>query len=363
MTDSPDYQYLDLQISNFESPIGKGNSVLNFNTSLENAYLFDPTKYKMAISRFLMDTVTVPKFIPRIQYNSSDPDLTIYGVTLGYDIYKSDTEYIIWKTQTPTDDTPTPPSQNGGLQVNSSWYYNCYSYQYFTRLVNDAFIRALANLRTKYPALNVAIEPPQIYWNCDTNSAEILVQSAYYDMNLGTPMEVYMNESLYNLYNTFEADYVSKLSTAQLRLYMYVIQDVNTLTISGDDYFKIKQEGDCLFQFNPFSSVILVSNSMNVISTTSVAPQIYNNGISLNTSNSDQLSYNIISDFCSPNSYSNALVYEPSLYRWLSLRPSTQPMRSIDLTIYFKNKLTGLLTPFYLGNESVVTVKFLFQKI
>ena len=88
MSHEDDLIYYDALISNVEN----NNNVepdLVFNENREDALVGDPGNYKFSITRFVVDTLTLPVFIPTImstrnQGDTVDLNKTIYSVTVVY---------------------------------------------------------------------------------------------------------------------------------------------------------------------------------------------------------------------------------------------------------------------------------------
>ena len=90
-------------------------------------------------------------------------------------------EFVIWKTQDETKKAPTAPFYNqGGLQDNSTGYYDCFSYAWFLKLINEAFDRCVSNL-------NIAdLVPPRIFYG--TTASSYMVYSEYSTTQLWSPI-------------------------------------------------------------------------------------------------------------------------------------------------------------------------------
>ena len=64
------------------------------------------------------------------------------------------------------------------------------------------------------------------------------------------------------------------------------------------------------------------------------------------------------------DAYRRMIFYAPSAeYRMASLTPSNQPINAIDISVFWKNRLTGELFPIQLFNLSSVSVKCMFRRI
>ena len=98
----------------------------------------------MSIVRLQLDTQALPLWIPEIQANQSDPNLTIYSVTMSY-LPEGATdpitvqEYINWSPQNKAESVPPPPSQTGtGFQSTAGQYYYAFNYHWVIQQVYTA---------------------------------------------------------------------------------------------------------------------------------------------------------------------------------------------------------------------------------
>lgn len=80
---SADQLYYDIVVSNFKSTTTKP-PVFYFNESRTLPFVRNPEEYYLSILRFTMETGSLPVFIPSIEPNQADRDLTIYSFTLEF---------------------------------------------------------------------------------------------------------------------------------------------------------------------------------------------------------------------------------------------------------------------------------------
>jgi hypothetical protein len=146
----PDKVYYDMTISNLNNTSGQP-PIAYYNETRSSPILYDPFKYDLIVARWQLDTNYLPIFIPMIQSGSTDPNLTIYSITLEYNGISGSPGYVIFEPQNKVAQIPNPPSSSvSGLQDNSTGYYDIYNYQYWIYLVNKAFQLAYDNLLAVY---------------------------------------------------------------------------------------------------------------------------------------------------------------------------------------------------------------------
>jgi hypothetical protein len=63
------------------------------------------------------------------------------------------------------------------------------------------------------------------------------------------------------------------------------------------------------------------------------------------------------------NSYRTFIIYSPQAeYRLASFHRSKQSINSIDIQVYYKNRLDGKLYPVQMFNSSSVSIKMMFRR-
>ena len=107
---NPELVYYDVNISNYESTT-QAPPILKFDEKRSQAYHPNSGLYNMSIVRFELNTGTLlPVFIPRIQPSpNSDPNFTIYSLTLGYN-GQSLQQFIKFEPQDISITVPLGPS-------------------------------------------------------------------------------------------------------------------------------------------------------------------------------------------------------------------------------------------------------------
>ena len=369
MANLPENLYYDLVVSNLDSNKTKPNP---FHYSVQNsdAFLENPSQYDLSIVKFQIETSTAPVFIPSIQPYQGDKDLTIYSVTLGFNGVFSDQIYIRWRPQDRTALLPNPPTN--GLQDNNSGYYFCYSYNWFCMLILEAFQEALDSLKSKTGTDIEDALPPVLYWNNGSSAGVIQAQTMYYDQspqNENENINIYMNTAMFGLFNSFPSSIESWDSVigANVKIQCYKMLSINTeeLTLydgTVDEFITIPQEYSTTLAWSPFTSIVFTSSSLPVQGTNVSAPMLIQNNYPLNTNNQLSTSENIITDLVSDDGqYRSGLTYSPAAeFRRITLF-GNHSLTQMDLNIYFRTKLGGLV-PFRLAGGGTVSIKLAFFK-
>jgi len=377
--DTGDNVYYDVVITNLET-IDQNPPTLYFNETRNIPFVYDPESYYLSIIRFTLDTPTLPVFIPVIQPNQGNRDLTIYSVTLSYtDPIAGDFNqqtFVIFSPQIQDVVIPAPPSQtNDGLQNNQTGYYEILSYQYWIQLINQTFITCF-NALTAQVVLAGGTMPtthaPSLSWDTVQNISILTADVAGYDNSLANPIEIYMNSALYQIFSSFPiivkgAENI--LFGKNIQLIMDGFGGANIVyfpptapAISQYQALQIVQEYSTLALWTPITSIVFTSNTLPIVPSNISAPLVFLNGAVYNNGGNNSNISQVVTDFVSDTGiYKPNIVYIPSAqYRLINLVGNT-PIYNLDLNVYWKSR-TGVLQPFKLSSGSTATIKILFTR-
>ena len=107
---------------------------MNFEETQASPFLNKPSDFNLSIVRFSLDTYNLPVFIPIIEYESDNPDKTIYSFSVKYN-GKLYIKNITWIS--PYHNITKPSIMANNFQYYNSNYYYCYTFSYFVNLSND----------------------------------------------------------------------------------------------------------------------------------------------------------------------------------------------------------------------------------
>jgi hypothetical protein len=407
---SADQIYFDVTVSNLQSTTTVP-PIFYYNEARTIPFISCPEDYNLSILRFTVDSGTLPVFIPVIKPNQSQRDDTIYSVTLEYtdpisgDVFVKQ-EYIQWFPQDSSITPPPPPSQTANKQqVIETGYYNCYSYSYWCYLVDVAMKSAFDSIVSTALAHSPSVVVPAQYapvmtWDTSSSSASLFAQASYYtgatppvfqqafEVNpffpSAQPVRIYFNAPLFSLFSSFPAKYLGFQGVTLGRNFLFEPSTVGgsqTQTIqppynSGQTpsptppqpapspwiACNIYQEFSTVSSWSPITAFVFTSNTLPINPNQVSTPLVYNDTqqVVLGGNNADTL--NVITDLVSNDgTYKPNLVYEPTAeYRLITLF-GNRPLFNIDLQIYWRTKLGGLV-PFRLQSGGTVTIKIAFLK-
>jgi len=365
--------YYDIQITNVLSATTPAPPI-RFTEQRQNAFVNNSGDYYFSIVRFQVDTNTLPLFIPEIQGNQPDPDLTVYSVTLQY-TGTSVQKFIRWIPQNVSIPKPSSPNATyNKLQDNSTGYYFCYNYTYFCFLIQTALDEAFTDLQTAFPALANA-HSPTLVWNTDSNTAGLYAESAYYDNYpvgiVANPISVYFNIALANLFSSFVGSNIGQNATLG-RNFLFTIGNFNgaqtiylpTSAPVANQYVAttVFQEYTTTQSWSPISSIVFTSATLPIVPNQLSAPLVFADGGIIYANDGNNANFaQIISDFVADNSvYKPNLIYTPTQLRLIDMFGNT-PISQIDISVFWKSKL-GQFFPLNLNSGGACSIKIMFSK-
>ena len=363
--------YYDICVSNLVT-INQKPPILQFIETQNSPFISQCEDYYMSIIRFTIDMPTLPVFIPTIQPNQSNSNLTTYSVTLSVDVggvtYTQE-EFVIYSPQIQTLSTPLPPSKtSNGLQDNSTAYYQVYNYNWFIYLLNQTFYNCYNNLASQ---VTVGALPstyaPQMIFNSSTNTFSLAIPDSGYNYFVGNTdvndISIFFNPATFGLFFTlpFNLVYLNNSENIQIISFNQLTSQSYVGQYDTFDAYIINEEYSSISTWTPITSLVFTSQTLPVVSTNVSTPAIYINGSVFNQNGSSNVS-NIVSDFVADSgNYRDSLEYLPSAqYRYLSLL-GNKPVNTIDFQVFYKDRL-GSLSPVYLGSGCTATIKVLFTR-
>jgi len=369
---NPDKVYYDLTIANLNN--GDVNPVnsppLIFNEQRQNAIIPNTGEYYLSIVRFQLDTTSLPIFVPIIQLNQPNPNLTIYSVTIVDNTTGAPTQvYIEWENQIANIDVPQPPAPNP-LQAESEWYF-CYNFEWFVNLVNEALATALTTAGVSGGIATMS-------WNSSSNTATLYLDEANFftpDPSTNPPNQplysLYFNQALFTLFSSFPAQYFGSVGVSNGMNYKIQVNNyngINTIqlpvTAPTTTCIYINQEWDTTSVWTPVSSIVFTSATFPIIPTRLSPAQAYSGGVLYNISQSGNNANiaQVITDLASGDlCYKPSLLYEPTAQFRLVDMVGNTPLTNINIQVFWKSKL-GTFVPFRLATGNSCSMKLLFTK-
>lgn len=389
---SPDQIYYDVTVSNFQSNLVAPTAFV-FNESRTIPFVSVPQDYYLSILRFSIDSGTMPVFIPSVQPNSVDPNLTIYSVSMSWLDPVSGVEfnfqqYINYIPQDLSIEVPLAPSQTfNGLQINDTGYYNVYSYSWLCYIIYVALQQCTAGLEAAINAAGVVLYPdftysPVLNWDSSSNRAVLYADAQVYDLNAGflpvPPVNLYFNAPLFGLFGSFPSRYLG-YGQPFGQDHRILIVDIGGTNISplippqappvfpATEYFNYLavatfQETSTTSSITPIQAIVFTSTTLPVQASQVSTPVVLQNNQQLGFAGNNAATANIITDLISDTGiYQPNLVYQPSSqYRLITLYGNS-PLSNLDISVFYRLR-NGSLVPFKLQSGGTLSMKISFLK-
>ena len=406
---NPTHVYVDLDVFNNDNNSNSEDPILQFYENKNIPYLEgDSSLYYASIIRFSIQTGnSLPVFIPRVQLGQSNPDLTVYKISMKLSMYNysNNNSLMYSKSYTvpvyygPTSLVTPKPAAPLVKQDLSSDYYFVKSYRHFCDDLNEAFGVCFQNMKSDqnvlnpniYNLINTTTAPFFDYDNStgkfvlsvDLNHVNGVIESL---TNNKIIIQIYFNKRLYELLVGFRCIYAS--ATGDMNYLFHYYGSVNTNTNSSLDilpeyanYRLIKyvngtgdlttynamqyiQEVSSIAMLNPICSLAFVTTMIPIHQTNISAPKDLNSNSNNGLDGSNNL-LNIISDFqvavTSDNQYRGEVVYAPQAeYRLIDLHQSMN-LNRVDILCYWKTHY-GEFIPVRLSSGNAAHLKIMFRR-
>ena len=373
----PEYVYFDINVAN-KRQTTQQSEPFSYNEIRSSPFLDGPSgSYKMSIIRFSVDTDS-PVFIPQIQSNQTDINLTEYTITMtGPNAVAS--VNVKWIPQFPKAARPPPPSSTStGEPLYTTGYYDCKSYSWFMLLLNIASKECMVQLQTADGDPVDTSKAPLFVWDESRDCMNILFEDEFKSsLSTTSPIVVvdptyklFFNVQLFQLFNTLPAEFLGYDGSVPAGQNYYIpCYDSIENRVEVDDAqgnqshteYRITQEASTAALISPFTALVFTSNALPIVSTQVSAPISYQDGQIIQSGSGDTTS-NIISDIkTDDNVYGPSLLYEPrSQFRYISM-VGNEKLSRLDLQVFLRLR-NGSLYPVRMASGSNLTCKILFKK-
>lgn len=359
----PDHIYYDLDITN--NNLGLNNSIsplINFNEIRTSTFLQNPSDYYLSIVRFQVETTSLPLFIPQVDITQNNPNVLVYTVTLVFGANQVTIPLLF----SPQDLTVPPPSPPFTASTYGNPYYYIYNIQKF---IFDTVNPALQTAFTALLALGAlpTTNAPFIEFDPFTNYCILNADVLGYNQASASPqIQIFMNANLYQLFNSFTADFFGGTISPNLAVRLKVFNNNNTNIINYPTYnaLQMYQEFSVIPVWNPVKSIVFTSNLLPVNPSYAGDPVVIidNNVVSPNSSNNAYV--NVISDYqvelIKGNETRPLVQYVPTAeYRLFDLI-GNNPLGTLNLQCFWKDRFNNLV-PFQLKTGCTASIKIMFR--
>lgn len=330
--------YVNIDIDSRTSSVSSENSTLGTaNISKSIPIIMQAEHYHLIVDRFEINGRMLPLFI----FNPNE-NYTV-RITSGGINYDVNLIHV----------------NNQGLTVSDIGYYYYYNYQDVIDIINTAFVTASGL---------AGVTAPFFTWDTDSQKFTIFADASTFNRTTGGTDYISFNIPIYRLFPAYSYDYIG---AEFYRLRMFDNHN-NIFTPSGTtppygvpplpvaemEFIFLKDQFSVVDKWNPVDSIIFVSNKISLKETFASISNV-------NQNNSNAGTLAILTDFkldaVSSGDPRKTLIYNPSIYRLLDLY-SSSPINTIDISVYFTDKLTNQLNPIRIFKGDRISIKLLFQK-
>jgi len=326
-----------------------------YSANLTNIILDDAEQYNLAVVRFNVPTELIPFVYFRVQsgLGQTNKDLGVYSMSLSYNGITY-TKNLIFQSRANNQVTPpNPPSQNGGEQEQSI-YYNVYNIDNMLDMINFAIDEAMTDLLTANPVLP-PLESPFFVWDSVAESFSCIVERDFVNNGL----ELFCNDFAGRFFSGFSLFFQNDGQRYyRINLYDNFLEtnsyDVyGTVPSSPSKYIKVVQDLDNLEQWGELQGIVFKTSLIPIRSEMTNGP--------VNKSNI-LIDEQILTDYEVPNwrgGRGDITFVNNSVYRFIDL-VSTQALRSIDMEIFYRDRVGKLLPLVIFQNSFRCRIKLAF---
>ena len=368
--------YYDANIINSDQSGTKPPPRLVFQDIRSIPILSRPELYQLSVVRFNLQTAnSLPLFIPNIQINNYNPNLTTYSFTLTF--YNIDDETYssgeVFCNHIPTNLNLPIPNLTNSTDIRGPYYY-VYSFNTIVEMLNNALTEAFAELVVIAGNSGVTLpttNPPFFEWDSDSQKFILNGDVIGFNDKETSYISISCNTAIYTLISGFKADYygpdvfegrnyILRLSRETRGLNLFKINNTYSVIQSYQEY-----SSGALF--TPISSIVFTTSLIPVLPSNVAKPTIFDgDGSLVSTGNNNNIT-SMITDFESQDNngygFQGTLSYTPTAeYRMIDLNnSSSEKLNNIDISVYWKDQYSNL-HPVYLLPGCKCDIKILFRK-
>jgi len=369
--ESQSHLYLNLSIINGDTGDQKSSTPQQcvFSEVRSVPIIQDASEYDLSVIRFTSNGTgrLLPLFIPVIQSNQIVPidvDLTIYSLTVSLDpVTVAPGTQVYIKYVTSNLDSPKPTGVRP--QDLSSDYYYVRTYTAWCNMFNTALRAAVA---TEIPGVVLA-DNQGLSYNSGTRLFSLLLPDVFYPPTAspGALPQAYLsfNAPLANLLANFNftiqanpivAGRAYTLNAPAITSFASGVPKIITQDFQSTDDI-----------WSPIESFVFTTTFVPLLPEQGSAPVVVgsdNTGQNLGVGSGFT---NVITDFTPDLTMGaqegiNSQVYIPSGEYRISSMTTHQPIQQVDISLFWRYRLTGQLIPVFMSNLSNVTMKIMFRR-
>ena len=361
----PYHIYYDMDIynsnSNDEPPVNLQFTEIRSSNIVESA-----GDWFMSIIRLNMITGnSLPLMIPTVATGQPNPNKLIYSVTLTYKNYEYQ-QYLIYVPSDLSQPIPQAPLVQQDL---TSEYYYIKNFTHFMSIVNKAYSDCYNGLKLLVQAGGDAlpsIHAPFTEWDNTSSLSVIDADVQGYDLALTNPIKIWFNNSMFNLFNSFDTKFYGYSNIVNGKNYlvnMVSIGGSNILNLPTYSCLQVYQQTATAPTWNPVKSIVFVGTFPMNASLVS-KPMIVSGSNLISSGNNNNIQQIItdiaLDDLTLGTEYSQTLSYVASKYRLIDLF-GNNGINNIQISVYWKNSRAEYI-PFKIQSQASASIKLMFRR-
>lgn len=352
----PFHIYYDINMINNDVSGQQNPAPIIFNESRTNPYIASPENYFASVIRFSLQTPSLPVFIPMVELGQSDVNKTIYKVFLEFNGVKYE-QVVMYQ---PSNLSLPPPMIPLTAQDISSRYYYVYTIQSWIDMVN----KALLDCFNQIPSPPVGSKAPVFQFNVQTSLLELYTTIDYDNLTNGS-ISLYMNNSLYTLFDSFPKTIEQILNTGPY-YNKFKIRDTEFNQVNLGNYKLLtKQETTTIGLLNPIKSIVFKAGMLPLSNELLAPPKLFGVNSTLFSNGNNSNISPILTDFqvavSNLNTYKESIEYVPSgEYRLIDMFGNS-PLGSLELSVFWQDSFGGLHI-LELQSGCSCTIKIMFRR-
>lgn len=351
--DNHNYLNIQIQNDNIATPIPA-----YYKTTFTQSYMEEGYKYNLGVARFRVPISNLPYFIFKVTddpLDNTNPNYGVYSFTLTHTPTNTDyTQHIIFEQMNFNVPVPKSPSQNGGKQVDSIYYY-IYNVSQWITLMNKALSDAFNALIAIHAVPQT--EPPFIFWLIENNKISFIVQYSYtsgeIDISFNRELKIFFDGFTYVTYPQSPLIKYGTFVISVLPKFMNGFTTFGTLPALPPAYLELSQNYSTLEKWSTLRAIVFK---------TSLIPIKYENATVTNDSGilTDDP---ILTDFNVTGYYGNRddLIFNLQSPMRLIDITTNGILRDVDISVFWKDK-DAILRQLDIVKGEFLTIKLAFIK-
>lgn len=326
--------------------------------------LKNPSEYYISIIRFSVPGFSIPILVCPVT-NNTIPLTTPYKIKMTYGLLTSERSVIFYPRINPSSNPPVNPQDP---------YYFIYEYQQFIDMVNITLQTTVNDLI----ALGAppGLLAPYFIFNENTQLISLIVPTNpdYYslsssDVNTYTPtlpagkVGIYLNNDLFSYFQGIETisldpDYYWVIVKNNENNYY---QDPAAAPVYPPEYLEMKQQFNAINNWNSFSSLAFLSNSLPTLKEFTPGTNLTYNGNTQSGANTVPILTDFVPLLQNAGDQRSDFVYNPTgPYRLVNLL-TNDPIYAVDIAVVWYDQYNRQY-PIYLEPGQSISIKIMFVK-